>query len=186
MCSCPVRAGKALEGHGRPLRITLSRASDCTKYEIMLDVALHFDPGGHSCAEKLNKTNDRVGRETRQLFKLGHGRRPGSGRDNRSDAAVHEGRRQTGRQQAHAGSRLKPLMSGKAPPDRPAFQPYWGKPAVRNERGDRGNVGIIRSPVRASILPDCGGRSAMSVPTAILLRLCLSIQLRLCVLTELL
>src|SRR4051795_3428494 len=46
-------------------------------------------------------------------------------------------------------------MSGKAPPDRPAFQPYWGKPAVRNERGDRGNVGIIRSPVRASILPDC-------------------------------
>src|SRR3954463_14372680 len=71
MCSCPVRAGKALEGHGRPLRITLSRASDCTKHEIMLDVALHFDPGGHSCAEKLNKTNDRVGRETRQLFKLG-------------------------------------------------------------------------------------------------------------------
>src|SRR3954463_4505744 len=83
-----------------------------------------------------------------------HGRRPGSVRDNRSDAEVHEGRRQTGRQQAHAGSRFKPLASGKAPPDRPAFQPYWGKPAVRNERGDRGNVGIIRSPVRASILPD--------------------------------
>jgi opacity protein-like surface antigen len=36
----------------------------------------------------------------------------------------------------------------------PAFQPYRGKPAVRNDRGDRGNVGIIRSPVRASILPD--------------------------------
>jgi hypothetical protein len=29
-----------------------------------------------------------------------------------------------------------------------------GKPAVRNDRGDRGNVGIIRSPIRASILPD--------------------------------
>src|SRR3954452_18351308 len=69
--SCPVRAEQVLEGHGRPLRTTLSRASDCAKYEIMLDVALHFDPGGHSCAEKLNKTNDRVGRETRQLFKLG-------------------------------------------------------------------------------------------------------------------
>src|SRR4051795_11891385 len=64
-----------------------------------------------------------------------HGRRPGSVRDNRSDAEVHEGRRQTGRQQVYAGSRLKPLASGKAPPDRPAFQPYWGKPAVRNERG---------------------------------------------------
>ena len=38
----------------------------------------------------------------------------------------------------------------------PAFQPYRGKPAVRNVRGDRGNVGIIRSPVRASILPDRG------------------------------
>src|SRR5580704_18378457 len=36
----------------------------------------------------------------------------------------------------------------------PTFQPYWGKPAVRNDRGDRGDVGIIRSPVRASILPD--------------------------------
>src|SRR4051794_40302688 len=83
-----------------------------------------------------------------------HGRRPGAVRDTRPDPEVHEGRRQTGRQQAHAGSRLKPLTSGKAPPDRPAFQPYWGKPAVRNERGDRGNVGIIRSPVRASILPD--------------------------------
>jgi hypothetical protein len=29
-----------------------------------------------------------------------------------------------------------------------------GKPAVRNLREDRGDVGIIRSPVRASILPD--------------------------------
>jgi histidinol-phosphate/aromatic aminotransferase/cobyric acid decarboxylase-like protein len=36
----------------------------------------------------------------------------------------------------------------------PAFQPYWGKLAVRNDRGDRENVGIIRSPIRASILPD--------------------------------
>ena len=36
----------------------------------------------------------------------------------------------------------------------PAFQPYWGKPAVRNDREDRGNVGIIRSPIRASIPPE--------------------------------
>src|SRR5262252_5495930 len=42
--------------------------------------------------------------------------------------------------------------------ERPAFQPYWGKLAVRNDRGDRGNVGIIRSPIRASILPDHLGR----------------------------
>jgi hypothetical protein len=39
-------------------------------------------------------------------------------------------------------------------PYMPAFQPYRGKPAVRNDREGRGNVGIIRSPVRASTLPD--------------------------------
>ena len=69
--SCPVCAEQALEGHGRPLRITLSRASNCAKYEITLDVALHFGPEGHSCAEKLNENNGQVGRETLQLFKLG-------------------------------------------------------------------------------------------------------------------
>src|SRR2546430_5850574 len=48
--------------------------------------------------------------------------------------------------------------------DTPAFQPYWGKPAVRNDRGDRGNVGIIRSPVRASILPDYKIEHCQSFP----------------------
>jgi hypothetical protein len=47
----------------------------------------------------------------------------------------------------------------KAPSDKPAFQPYWGKPAVRNDREDRGNVGIIRSPIRVSILPDQSPRA---------------------------
>src|SRR5262249_45691391 len=57
-------------------------------------------------------------------------------------------------------------MRGKVLPYMPAFQPYRGKPAVRNDREGRGNVGIIRSPVRASTLPDCGGRPVMGVPTA--------------------
>src|SRR5712671_5014781 len=49
----------------------------------------------------------------------------------------------------------------------PAFQPYRGKPAVRNDGEGRGNVGIIRSPVRASTLPDCGGAcDETHVPTA--------------------
>src|SRR5215468_10226083 len=39
----------------------------------------------------------------------------------------------------------------------PALKPYWGKPAVRNFRGDDGNGGIIRSPQRAIVLPDSGG-----------------------------
>jgi hypothetical protein len=34
------------------------------------------------------------------------------------------------------------------------LKPYRGKLAVRNFRGDDGNVGIIRSPVRAIVLPD--------------------------------
>src|SRR4051812_28630362 len=71
MDSCPVRAEQVLEGHGRPLRAMLSRPSDWAKYEIALDVALHFGPEDHSCAEKLNKNNDQVGRETLQLFKSG-------------------------------------------------------------------------------------------------------------------
>jgi hypothetical protein len=31
-------------------------------------------------------------------------------------------------------------------PYMPAFQPYWEKPAVRNDREGRGNDGIIQSP----------------------------------------
>src|SRR5271154_7316878 len=52
------------------------------------------------------------------------------------------------------GAGLSPRSPRKAPLGKPTFQPYWGKLAVRNDRGDRGNVGIIRSPIRASILPD--------------------------------
>src|SRR6516164_982303 len=58
---------------------------------------------------------------------------------------------------------------GKAPSERPAFQPYRGKPAVRNDRGDRGDVGIIRSPVRASVLPQplaCTSISSVVVVSA--------------------
>ena len=44
--------------------------------------------------------------------------------------------------------------AGKASSDIPALKPYRGKPAVRNFRGGDGNVGIIRSPVRAIALPD--------------------------------
>src|SRR5260370_20097311 len=44
--------------------------------------------------------------------------------------------------------------AGKAPSDSPALKPYRGKPAARNFREGNGNVGIIRSPVRAIALPD--------------------------------
>src|SRR6266851_5045307 len=57
------------------------------------------------------------------------------------------------------GAGLSRPMCGKVLSYMPAFQPYRGKPAVRNDREGRGNVGIIRSPIRASTLPDCGGRA---------------------------
>jgi hypothetical protein len=47
-------------------------------------------------------------------------------------------------------------VSGKASSDSPALKPYRGKPAVRNFRGGNGNVGIMRSPVRAIALPNEG------------------------------
>jgi hypothetical protein len=43
---------------------------------------------------------------------------------------------------------------GKAWSDTPALKPYWGKRAVRNFREGNGNVGIMRSPLRAIALPD--------------------------------
>ena len=72
------------------------------------------------------------------------------GYDAGSDA--HEGRMQTARREELA-------VDGQAPPDILALKPDWGKPTVRNFRGSGGNVGIIRSPVRATALPggDLGG-----------------------------
>ena len=58
------------------------------------------------------------------------------------------------------GASFSWLMCGKAPPDMPAFQPYRGKPAVRNDREGRGNDGIIRSP--GSRLDSTQRRGALS------------------------
>jgi hypothetical protein len=52
------------------------------------------------------------------------------------------------------GAGLTVMSAGQARPDSLALKPYWGKPAVRNLREGDGNVGIIRSPVRAIALPD--------------------------------
>ncbi len=55
----------------------------------------------------------------------------------------------------------------KAPTEKPALKPYRGKPAVRNFREDDGNVGIIRSPVRAIVLPDRAVGRSMRNPSAL-------------------
>jgi len=64
------------------------------------------------------------------------------------------------------GAGLSRSMRGKVLPYMPAFQPYRGKPAVRNDREGRGNVGIIEARSAPRLYPTAGGRSVMSVPTA--------------------
>src|SRR6516165_7185857 len=68
---------------------------------------------------------------------------------------------QTRRWPANAGSRLKPdaVLGRPRPKGQPSSRTGENSP-YGMIGGDRGNVGIIRSPVRASILPDL---SVMSV-----------------------
>src|SRR5439155_13226430 len=62
------------------------------------------------------------------------------------------------------GAGLTADAFGKARPDRLAFKPYWGQLAVRNFRGGDGNVGIIRSPLRAIALPNRALHSQRAFP----------------------
>ena len=55
-----------------------------------------------------------------------------------------------------SGAGLTERPFRQVPSDMLTLKPYWGKPAVRDFRGDDGNVGIIRSPVRAIVLLDRG------------------------------
>ena len=59
---------------------------------------------------------------------------PDTVRDSRVDSEEHKGRMQTGRRTAHAGAGLSCRRSRKAPLGKPTFQPYWRKPAGRNDR----------------------------------------------------
>ena len=92
--------------------------------------------------------------------------RPDTVRDNRGDHEVHEGRMQTGHRTTNAGSRLKPLIIGKAPLGKPAFQPYWGKPAVRNDRGiEETSASFEARSAPRSYPTTCGSNATGSVHT---------------------
>ena len=71
-----------------------------------------------------------------------------------------EGQRKLHRGAGMRGARLTAQQCRKALSDRLALKPYRGKPAVRNFRGDDGNAGIIRNPVRAIVLLDRRGRDS--------------------------
>src|SRR5215472_14908733 len=76
--------------------------------------------------------------------------RPDTVRDHRSATRCAKGGHKPNISHCTPGAGLSWTMCGKVPPYTPAFQPYRGEPAVRNDREGRGDVGIIRSPVRAS------------------------------------
>ena len=90
--------------------------------------------------------------------------RPDTARDYRNVTRCAKGGHKLHISHCMPGAGLSWLVCGKVPPYMPAFQPYRGKPAVRNDREGRGNVGIIRSPDRASTLPDGGGARGNSRP----------------------
>src|ERR1700694_3253129 len=70
-----------------------------------------------------------------------------------STIAPHTEQGLHGESSGHEG-RWQTSFLGKALSNIPALKPYRGKLAVRNFRGGDGDVGIIRSPVRAIALPD--------------------------------
>ncbi len=71
-----------------------------------------------------------------------------------TDSEVGEGRSKPVGGRGTPGAGLTRCATGKALPEMPVLKPYWGKLAVRNFRGGDGNIGIIRSPIRAIALPD--------------------------------
>src|SRR5580704_2916139 len=58
--------------------------------------------------------------------------------DHRSDHEMHEGWMQTGWRTANVGSRLKPPITQEGAARTASLPAVLGKPAVRNDRGDRG------------------------------------------------
>src|SRR6516225_210597 len=102
-------------------------------------------------------------RRTRGVQRRGYGGglfrnvREGShpGRTQGSGTRRHaKGRGKPGGSEGMPGVDLTSGSSGQAWSEKLALKPYWGKPTVRNFRGGGGNVGIIRSPNRATALPD--------------------------------
>src|SRR6266853_1098489 len=61
------------------------------------------------------------------------------------------------------GAGLSRSMRGKVLLYMPAFQPYRGKPAVRNDREGRGNVGIIEARSAPRLYPTVEGLDALFV-----------------------
>src|SRR3974390_3417593 len=159
----PRRSGQRKPGptRGSPRRSRTAKALRISRYAVKSRCARGWDGWGRlsddgSRQHNSDKSEDPWGGGTTQppwRCTIERSARHSAGLPMRPE--VHERRTQTAHQPGYAGSRLKPVDVWEGAALKPAFQPYRGKPAVRNDREGRGNVGIIRSPVRASTLPDC-------------------------------
>jgi hypothetical protein len=144
---------------GSPRRSRTAKASRISRSAVKLRCAHEWDGWGRLSDDGSGHYNPNPSEDPRGggVITLQGGAqsspRPDTVRDNRFDYDVHEGRMQTGRRTAHAGSRLKLQTIQKGTAWTASLPAVLGK-TRRTDRGDRGNVGIIRSPLRASILPD--------------------------------
>src|SRR5215813_10386801 len=103
--------------------------------------------------DRITRTGARTPGVERQLARMAALKRATAPDTVREEAGLKAMSAKEGCKPAGARDNWAPYV-GKAPPERPTLKPYRGKPAVRNFRGDDGNVGIIRSPIRAIALPD--------------------------------
>jgi hypothetical protein len=170
----PGRNGQRKPGttRGSPRRSRTAKASRISRQAVKSRCARGWDGWG-----RLSDDDSRQHNSSQSEDPWGGGRpnlqggarsnaRPDTVREVSSATKRAKGRHKPNISQCMSGAGLSRSMHGKVLPYMPAFQPYRGKPAVRNDRRGRGNVGIIRSPIRASTLSDCGGREVTRVPTA--------------------
>jgi hypothetical protein len=169
----PGRNGQRKPGttRGSPRRSRTAKASRISRQAVKSRCARGWDGWG-----RLSDDDSRQHNSSQSEDPWGGGRpnlqggarsnaRPDTVREVSSATKRAKGRHKPNISQCMSGAGLSRSMHGKVLPYMPAFQPYRGKPAVRNDRRGRGNVGIIRSPVRASTLSDCSN-SITSFPVS--------------------
>jgi hypothetical protein len=146
------RLGAAVEHTAKAARISRYAVKSCCACEwgawgrVSVDGLGHYNP---------DRSEDPWGRAANAARTVVHRRTAYPGSEPGyyvTGSEVHEGRMPTARL-------TRSRQEG--PSDIPALKPYWGKPAVRNFRGDHGDVGIIREqPTRLRVLRGESPRSA--------------------------
>ena len=136
---------------GSPRRSRTAKASPISRLAVKSRCAHEWDGWGRLSDDGPRQHNsDQSGGPPNLQGGARSSARPDTVRDHRSATRCAKGGHKPNISQCTPGAGLSWTMCEKVPPYTPAFQPYRGEPAVRNDREGRGDVGIIRSPVRAS------------------------------------